>query len=211
MARQVQVTARPETIARILQLRRQIEEAKLGRASGYAEDPAGFVRDYLGEFIWSKQQEVMEAVRDHRLVAVRSCHGIGKSRTASRIVHWWGSVHPPEDTRIITTAPTFRQVRSVLWQEIRTAADKLPGRLLQLEWQVGGRLVAQGVKPDDNAPDAFQGVHAKHLLVVLDEANGIPPALWRAAISLMTSEHSRILAIGNPDDPSGKFAEVSRP
>lgn len=211
MARQLQVTARPETVARILELRRQIEEAKTGQAARYQSDPAGFVGEYLGEFLWSKQREIMEAVRDHRLVAVRSCHGIGKSRVASRIVHWWGSVHPPDQTRIITTAPTFRQVRSVLWQEIRGAAPKLPGRLLQLEWQRGGHLVAQGAKPDDHAPDAFQGVHARHLLVILDEANGVPPALWAAAISLATSDHSRILAIGNPDDPSGRFADVSRP
>lgn len=186
-------------------------ETKAAQSSRYLNDPAGFVTGYLDEFLWSKQRQIMEAVRDHRLVAVRSCHGIGKSRVSSRIVCWWGTVHPAEDTRIVSTAPTFKQVRGVLWQEIRSAAPKLPGNVLQLEWQRDGLLVAQGIKPDDYSPDAFQGIHAKHLLVVLDEANGVSPALWQAAISLATSEHSRIVAIGNPDDPSGKFAEVCRP
>lgn len=186
-------------------------ETKDAQARRYLNDPAGFVTGYLEEFVWSKQREILEALRDHRLVAVRSCHGIGKTRTVSRAVSWWGTVHPPEDTRIVTTAPTFKQVRGVLWQEIRSAAPKLPGEVLQLEWQRDGLLVAQGIKPDDYSPDAFQGIHARHLLVVLDEANGVSTALWQAAISLATSEHSRVIAIGNPDDPSGKFAEVCRP
>jgi hypothetical protein len=210
-SRQIQVAASPEWAARVLDARRRLDDAREQKAGQYLNDPAGFVTGYLGEFLWSKQRQVMEAVRDHRLVAVRSCHGIGKSRVSSRIVCWWGTVHAPEDTRIVSTAPTFKQVRGVLWQEIKSAAPKLPGNVLQLEWQRDGLLVAQGIKPDDYSPDAFQGIHAKHLLVVLDEANGVSPALWQAAISLATSEHSRIIAIGNPDDPSGKFAEVCRP
>lgn len=210
-SRQVQVAASAEWAARVLDARQRLDEAREHKAAQYVRDPAGFVTGYLGEFLWSKQREIMEAVRDHRLVAVRSCHGIGKSRVSSRIVCWWGTVHPAADTRIVSTAPTFKQVRGVLWQEIRSAAKKLPGDVLQLEWQRDGRLVAQGIKPDDYTPDAFQGIHAKHLLVVLDEANGVSPALWQAAISLATSEHSRIIAIGNPDDPTGKFAEVCRP
>lgn len=210
-SRQIKVTAAPETVGRILDLRRRIDEARAGVLSRYRDDPDGFVTGYLGEHLWSKQRQIMQSVRDHRLTAVRSCHGIGKSFTVSRCVAWWGSVHPPEETRIVTTAPTFKQVRGVLWQEIRKCAPKLPGDVLQLEWQIDGNLVAQGIKPDDYAPDAFQGIHAKHLLVVLDEGNGVPPALWRAAVSLATSEHSRIIVIGNPDDPSGKFAEVCRP
>lgn len=183
------------------------------RDTRYLNDPTGWITDRLGEHVWSKQRQILNAVRDHRLVAVRSCHGIGKTFTASRAVAWWVATHPPAETRVVTTAPTFKQVRGVLWQEIRKAhsAGKLAGEALQLEWQIGGHLVAQGIKPDDHSGDAFQGIHATNLLVVLDEANGVSPTLWRAAISLATSMHSRILAIGNPDDPTSMFAEVCRP
>jgi hypothetical protein len=58
---------------------------------------------------------------------------------------------------------------------------------------------------------AFSGIHAEYVLVILDEAMGIPPWLWDAAESLTTNEASRILAIGNPDSPSGRFEEVCRP
>lgn len=182
-------------------------------AERYRADPVGFVTERLDEHLWSKQRQILEGVRDHRLVAVQSCHGIGKTFTVSRTALWWGSTHPPADTRIITTAPTFKQVRGVLWQEMRRAHKRarLPGHMMQLEWNIDDMLVAQGIKPDDNEPDAFQGVHAEHLLVILDEANGVAPALWNAAISLATSEHSRIVVIGNPDDPTSKFAEVCKP
>ncbi len=198
-------------MARIVELQRQIDQARADKAGQYLDDPVGFVTGYLGEHLWSKQKQILEAVRDHRLVAVRSCHGAGKSRTVSRLVAWWGTVHPAGDTRIVTTAPTFKQVRGVLWQEIRSAKSKLRGDVLQLEWQIDGQIIAQGIKPDDYDPEALQGIHGEHLLVVLDEANGVAPALWNAAVSLATSEHSRIVAIGNPDDPSSQFADVCRP
>ena len=114
---------------------------------------------------------------------------------------------------MITTAPTFKQVRAVLWQEIRQAhrQGKLAGEPKQIEWEIDGHIVAQGVKPDDYSPDAFQGIHAENLLVVLDEANGVAPALWNAALSLATSKNSRIIAIGNPDDPHSYFANTHAP
>ena len=42
-------------------------------------DPVGYVREVLRFDPWSKQREILEAVRDHKRVAVRSCHGIGKT------------------------------------------------------------------------------------------------------------------------------------
>lgn len=46
--------------------------------SPYLNDPVGWVRDTLGETLWSKQREIAESVRDHRRTAVKSCHDAGK-------------------------------------------------------------------------------------------------------------------------------------
>ncbi len=111
------------------------------------------------------------------------------------------------------TAPSFKQVQAVLFREIRQAhrAGKLPGVMNETEWKIDGQLVALGRKPADYDPDAFQGIHALYVLVILDEACGIPEALWVAAETLTANEGSRILAIGNPDDPGSHFARVSAP
>ncbi len=49
------------------------------------------------------------------------------------------------------------------------------------------------------------------MLVVLDEAGGIGKALVDAADTLIANEESRILAIGNPDDPATEFANLCKP
>jgi hypothetical protein len=185
----------------------------------HAGDPVGWVRDRTGGFLWSKQRDIMESVRDHRYTAVRSCHGTGKSFTGSRAAAWWLDVHPPGSAFVVTTAPTQPQVHAILWREIGKVhrAAALPGRVtLDDQWYIGQELVAFGRKPADyvdveQARQAFQGIHARFVLFILDEACGIPQWLWEAAESQVTNDESRILAIGNPDDPATEFEKVHRP
>lgn len=172
-----------------------------------------WIHDRLGEELWSKQREIAQAVVEHRRVAVPSAHEMGKSFIASRLVAWWLDVHPPGDAFVVTTAPTAPQVRAILWREINRAHRKgqLPGRTNQTEWWINDELVAYGRKPSDTDPAAFQGVHARHVLVVIDEACGVPELIYLAAQSLAANEHSRILAIGNPDSGSSHFAKICQP
>jgi hypothetical protein len=72
-------------------------------------------------------------------------------------------------------------------------------------------LIAMGRKPADYDETAFQGLHARYILILFDEACGIPEQLWVAALTLMTNENARFLAIGNPDDPGSRFAQVCKP
>jgi hypothetical protein len=181
--------------------------------SQWARDPGRFVSERLGEHLWSRQGDIIESVRDHRRTAVRSCHGIGKSFIASRTAAWWLEAFPPGEAFVCSTAPTFEQVRAVLWRYIGQVHRKagLRGRVNQTEWFIGDELVAFGRKPANEDPTAFQGIHAPRVLVLMDEACGIDRSLWIAANSLVSNEASRILAIGNPDDPAAYFAEVCRP
>lgn len=67
-----------------------------------------------------------------------------------------------------------------------------------------------GRKPADYDEQAFQGIHARHILIVIDESCGVDTPLWNAVLSLATNENARVLAIGNPDDPSSYFADVCK-
>jgi hypothetical protein len=195
-----------------------VEALALAEAQGqtdhpFLHDPVGWIEATLGEHVWSKQREIAEAVRDHRKVAVPSCHEAGKSWLASRIVAWWLSVHKPGEAFVVTTAPTTPQVRAILWREINRAHRKgaLPGRTNQTEWWIGGEMVAYGRKPADYDPAAFQGIHARHVLVLIDEGCGVPETIFTAANSLVANENGRVLVIGNPDDPGAYFAKVCQP
>lgn len=178
-----------------------------------AADPVGWMERRLGAQLWSKQRQIAEAVRDHRRVAVHSCFESGKSWLAARIVAWWLDQHAPGEAFAVTTATTGAQVKAILWRELRRAhaAGHLPGRLNQTEWWLNDEMVAFGRKPADYDPEAFQGIHARYVLVVVDEAAGVPEDIFRAAAGLTANEHSRILAIGNPHDPQSYFATVCRP
>ncbi|MEV7006838.1 hypothetical protein [Streptosporangium sp. NPDC051022] len=183
------------------------------RTARYQHNPIGWVRRRLRQVVWSKQQEILEAVRDHRRVAVRSGHGVGKSHTASLIAAWWLDTHPPGSAFVVSTAPTFPQVRAILWRYIRRLhkAAALPGRVNQTEWLIDDELVGYGRKPADHDESAFQGIHAEFVLVVIDEACGIPEQLWIAADALATGPECRIVAIGNPDNPASHFKRVCTP
>lgn len=184
-------------------------------AGRWIRDPHGWVRERLGGFLWSKQRTILTSLVEHRRTAVKSSHGIGKSFTAAQAALWWIDTHPVGEALVVSTAPTYAQVHAVLWEEIRAGhrrANGLPGKInLDDKWQIDGRLVGLGRKPADYDETAFQGYHRRFVLVILDEACGIPPQLWVAAEAITTNEHCRILAIGNPDDPSSEFAKVCRP
>lgn len=188
--------------------------------SPYAADPVGWIEDRLGEFLWSKQRQIAESVRDHRRTAVKSCHNAGKSWIASRIAAWWLDTHPPGEAFVVSTAPTYKQVHAILWEEIRAAAKKaasrgtpLPGRVLQSdEWKLDdGTLIGFGRKPADTDVHGFQGIHRRYVLVLIDEACGVPAQLWTAVEAITTNADCRILAVGNPDDPATEFGNVCKP
>lgn len=197
-------------------IRAAVEElpARLARvertSAEWQRDPVAWASLKAGRFLWSKQRDTIEAVRDHSRVAVKSCHSTGKTACAATIAAWWIDSHEPGEAFVITTAPTGTQVKALLWREIgrlhRSAG--LPGRVNLTEWYLGQEMVAFGRKSSDYDDDAFQGVHALYVLVILDEACGVASTLWTAAESIASNRHARILAIGNPDDPDSDFATV---
>lgn len=178
-----------------------------------AADPERWVKEVLQEFLWSKQREILQSLQVNRYTAVQSCHDSGKSYVSSRGGAQWVDTRP--DPFLVSTAPTWKQVNSILWREMRKAHRKggLPGRInLDAEWFMNGdELVGFGRKPADYDQSAFQGIHALNVMVIIDEAGGVPKSIFDAVDSLATNIRARVLAIGNPDDPSSHFAEVCKP
>jgi hypothetical protein len=178
----------------------------------WRRDPVGWLNERARAETWSKQREIIESVRDHHNTAVHSCHEVGKSWIAAATAAWWLDTHPIGEARVVTTAPTQAQVQAILWNEINGFHDRagLAGRLNLTEWYFGSYLAGLGRKPSEHNTAAFQGLHARYLLLILDEAYGIPKNIWDGGSTLAANEHSRVLVIGNPDGP-GEFQEVCRP
>jgi hypothetical protein len=189
--------------------------------SPWIDDPAGWVEAALHEEFWSRQEEIAASVLEHRYTAVPSCHDSGKSYTASRVMSWWIDSHEPGEAFVVSTAPSQTQVEAILWREVGRAHRKgdLIGRItygMVPQWKIGPEIVGFGRKPQDlkskeEAMAAFQGIHARYVLIVIDEAGGVPKWLFDAVDTLATNESARVLAIGNPDDPASQFEKICRP
>ncbi len=173
-------------------------------------DPALFFREVLGIVPWDRQVKIAESVRDNDRTSVRSCHGAGKTFTASGLVLWFLAAYPY--STVITTAPTGRQVRKVLWQEIRrmhaTAPVAIGGRSLDVEIKIDDKWGAFGFSAKDSA--AFQGIHGDYILVILDEAAGVDQQIWIGADGVLSGGMARLLTIGNPTEGMGAFYEEHR-
>lgn len=185
-------------------------------ASDYLRDPVGWCRDKGGEFMWERQRAILESVRDNRYTAVHSAHDMGKSKVAANAITWWIDSHAPGEAFVVSTAPTAAQVSAILWREITSmrAKTNAPGKINRAgypQWYVDSILAGYGRKPADYEESAFQGIHARYVLIVVDEACGIAKHLFDAVDALATNEYARVLAIGNPDDPGSHFASVCKP
>ena len=174
------------------------------------DHPEYFVENVLGDRLHEKQIEIIRALYKHRRVAVPAGHGVGKSHLAGRVALQFLCTHP--DSIVITTAPTQRQVRKVLWGEIHSAYNKskfpLGGELYSQELRYGPSHYALGLTTSE--PDKFQGIHpdSGYILIILDEAPGIPAEIWEAAEGLMSCRCPHILAIGNPTSSIGPFKKA---
>jgi hypothetical protein len=69
---------------------------------------------------------------------------------------------------------------------------------LDAKWYIGNELVAYGRTPADYDPAAFQGIHARYVLVIIDEAGGLPKSIFDAVDALATNVDARVVAVGNP-------------
>ncbi len=167
--------------------------------------PVAFAREVLGVELWHKQVEVLTALTEHRRVAVKSGNGLGKGFCAAVAVLWF--VHSRPDAIVLTTAPTFRQVRHILWRQIRRlygpASETLGGRMLDTRWELPDGRYAMGLSAD--GADQFQGFHSPNVFIVVDEAEGVGDEIYEAIESVMTSAEPLLLLIGNPTTISGAF------
>ena len=204
---------------RLAQLRQDVEELTAKRApstevdfSAYRADPAGFIRDVLGEIkpgMYEGQLLIAEAVRDHPLTVVRSCNSAGKDWVAARLALWWVFAM---GGYVLITGPTERQVREIVMNEVRKAFMK--SRALY------GELFTMSLRLDDpdtgilaftsHEASSLTGFHAPRLLVIITEGQGVEDFCFEAMLANAAGEDDRICVLGNPLAPTGRFFAISR-
>lgn len=183
-------------------------EQALELIQGYAKRPNDYIHDVYGWNLWSKQREIVDDIFKYRQVAVKTCNAIGKSQVAALIGHAFLDLLP--GALVVTTAPTYRQVRDVLWRYFGTVHKSA-------RYSLGGHLTQTGLEYDSDwyaigfstkYPENFAGYHADYILVIADEAGGIEEAIFNGIKAITPNVNAHILYIGNPTNPIGTFREL---
>lgn len=197
-------------------------------AARWLYDPAGFVRDGI---VWQPgkepagyELEILDDLVEHRRVAVRGPHGLGKTTTASWAMHWFALSREAAqvDWKIVSTASVYRQLREYLWPEVHKWAKRLNPGTVDPDVLVADRTLlnmavrldygsAFAASPSDH--EKIEGAHADHILYVFDEAKMIPDDVWDAAEGALAADgvdgkEAYALAISTPGEPAGRFYSI---
>ena len=182
----------------------------------YARQPVRFVREVLGAEPdeWQRQMLEWVFVEEARRVSVRACHGPGKTACAAWICVLWMLTRFPQKT--VITAPTSPQLFDALYSEIKRWVTALPEAVREL-FEVKSDRIELSSAPAESflsartsraeAPEALQGVHSDHVLLVVDEASGVPEPVFEAAAGSMSGESACTILLSNPTRTSGYFFE----
>lgn len=182
----------------------------------YRDNPVLFAREVLDvePDVW--QAEVMMAVASgERRISIRSGHGVGKSTTVAILCIWYLLTRYP--VKIVITAPTSAQLFDALFAEIKRWVNILPPQVQEL-LNVKSDRVEIKAAPETGfisartsraeSPEALQGIHADHVLLIADEASGVPEAVFEAAAGSMSGEEASTILLGNPTRSSGFFFDT---
>ena len=194
------------------------------RRSHYWNDDNGivrFVEDILGATPRPYQVRILHSVQKYRRVAVKSLRGVGKTTTASWVLLWVMTCAPGE-TKCITTASVWEQLKSYLWPEIRKWALEADWQHLGIEMRDGRELLDMGIKlnrgqrtafaTSPGQPERIEGAHAETLLYVIDEAKIVPDAIFDAIEGAFSTEGTNafVLTVSTPGAPFGRFYDIFR-
>lgn len=187
----------------------------LGKLKEWKKSPLLFVTECLGATPSSQQAEFLVAAGKNKRVTIRSGHGAGKSSAAAWFALWFMSTRPY--AKVVCTAPTNRQLSDILWSELSkwlrksilsdefvVQADKIFHKDAPKEYWI--RAVSPSVKASkEDQAETLAGFHGEHLMIICDEASGIPDPVFVPLEGALTQEDNRVLLIGNPTRNTGYF------
>ncbi len=177
-------------------------------------NPNHFCKNVLGIKLWQKQQQILTTLFNskNKRLAVPASFSVGKTYTAASAVLAFLYNYPP--AKVVTLAPTWRQVKNLLWRDIRkqhaNSKIKLGGdpTLTELSLDNDWYAIGFSTQEGDTAIERITGTHSPNMLVVFDQAAGLDDVYWEGAKAILTSSNSRWLALGNTAVYNSRFRKI---
>ena len=182
----------------------------------YQNDPVKFVQEMLGAEPFDYQKEFLrEVASPTRRLSVKSGHGTGKSTTASWAMLWFLLLKYP--CKVVVTAPTSSQLFDAMFAELKRWIKELPREIqgllnvksdrVELVAAPAEAFISCRTARAENAGEALAGVHSDNVLLVIDEASGVPEVVFEASAGSMSSVNATTVMLSNPTRSSGTFFE----
>lgn len=172
-----------------------------------------FIQEVLGVTLEEWQGEVVDQLdRGENKISIRSGHGVGKTAFCS-----WLALHFlcfRDDVKVIVTAPSADQMKDGLIPEINKWISRLPTWMSHSLEPTSERVTRHPNGRNNfisfrtarkEKPEALAGVHATHVLIIIDEASGVEEAIYETGQGALSTDGAIAVLIGNPTNPTGFF------
>lgn len=182
----------------------------------YKDDWVALVREVLAFDPDEHQQAILRAINaGERRISIRSGHGTGKTTTLALATVCHALTRFPQVT--VATAPTSSQLFDALAAQTKSWFKKLPQPLLDC-FDIKSESIHHKAAPEDSfisfrtsrpeMPEALAGVHSENVLLIADEASGVPEAVFIAASGSMSGHGACTVLAGNPVRTAGLFFDT---
>lgn len=191
----------------------------------FRDDPVGFCRIVLGFEPWSGQRQILEAIRDNRLVTIRSGQKVGKTRIIMAAALWWWATR--DNAQVLISNNTGSQLEKEDWKEVchlhrrsgvcadclhrsydgpkpcphSQVLDGKPRSSSQGSGNTPGGLVVGDralFGKTASTDEGLLGFSGAELLIIVDEASTLSEEMFNAFLGNCASKGSKMVLAGNP-------------
>ncbi len=190
------------------------------------EDWNFFARKFLGVRLDKEQREILHAIQHNRRVSIRSGTARGKDFVSAVAAICFLYLTPRkkkngefEATKVILTAPTGRQIRNIMIPEVSKMFQKLQ-RFSDIKFD--GDMLSDGIRVEDQKDwfltgfkasdenvEAWSGLHAPNIMVIVTEASGIAQTTFDSIEGILQG-NSRLVIVFNPNSTAGEAYNSTR-
>lgn len=183
-----------------------------------AFDPKRWCKEFIP--IWDPdywQEEAHDAFIEDRFVALSTGTGPGKTFWIAATIFFFLTTRAPE-AQVLCTAPNATQLENGLWPAITRIRNSSPllkkffnkptqrkVTLRGYEGQCFAVARTARIQPGKISPEGLQGVHAPHILVVVDEASGVADQAMAACDGAISNPNAYAILASNPNRRTGYF------
>lgn len=190
----------------------------------YASRPVEFVEDILKVQLFDWQRRALHGLVAKRRAAIKSGRGAGKTRYLACVILWLLLCVWP--VKILITAPTFPQLRQIVFPEVKNVAEQA-GLSRLLKWspteihaRIGRGIVSSAYARTSRHAEGVHGFHAPVAIVLngdpiegtmallADEASGVDDDFFLSARGSNTGSSNFTVYTGNPTRNYGEFYTI---